>query len=467
LKANILHRRLEFDRQQGIFNRERFVKYLQYPRNVWYYSPIQLQALNGRGLINLDADFRNVAPELTPIGDDGGLIRDYLEHFFQSDANVDSFKEWVELGYLETVFAETKILYGLGDARPHYARLNPGQQKELKERVELKFAKTNAPYFDPDSPVQLQVALKNVSELTIKIYRLNSRNILKQNNGVISTDVDLDGLVANDQKTLTYSLPSDRRHTENIDLPELEGRGIWVVDFLGGGQRSRVLVQKGQLRSVQRYMPAGIVMRIINEKGEHVPEAHAEIGERVYQPDAEGNIFIPYGEKTITAQLLLVAEKFANYELMVHPAEAYKLESAFLVEPQSLLSGSKAKVVIRPQLMCNEQPVPLTALEEVSLTIDAVDLDGISTTQVVENQKLENAEEFVHEFLVPQRLSNLTFTLKGKVRNRNLDVQQELTTTYATHTNQLNRTAQLGDFYLQKHAGGFVLHALGRNGEPV
>lgn len=466
LKANVLHRRLEFDRQQGAYDRERFTKYLQYPRNVWYYSPIQLQSLNGRGLINLNADFRNVAPELTPIGDDGALIRDYLEHFFQADANVDSFKQWLELGYLENIFAETKILYGIGDARPHYARLNPGQQKEIKERVELKFAKTNAPYLDPDQPVQLQVALKNVSELTIKIYRLNSRNILKQNNGVISTDVDLDGLVANDQKTLTYSLPSDRRHVESIDLPELEGRGIWVVDFLGGGQRSRVLVQKGQLRSIQRYMPAGIVMRIINEKGEHVPDAHAEIGERVYKPSSEGDIFIPYGEQTITAQLLLVAEKFANYELMIHPAEAYKLESAFLVEPQSLLSGSKAKVVIRPQLMCNEQPVPLTALEEVSLNIEAIDLDGISTTQVIENQKLENAEEFVHEFLVPQRLSNLIFTLKGKVRNRNLDVQQELTTTYATNINQLNRTAQLGDFYLQKHAGGFVLHALGRNGEP-
>ena len=466
LQASVLHRRLDFDRQQGIFDRERFIKYLQYPRSVWYYSPVYLRELNGAGMVDVGADYRGVVPELPPIGDDGSLIRDYLEHFFQADPNVDAFKKWIELGYLETVFAETKILYGIGDARPHYARLSPSQQKEIKDRVELKFAKTNAPYFDPDQPVQLELALKNVSELTIKIYRLNSRNILKQNNGVISTDVDLDGLVANVQKTVTYSLPTDRRHLESIDLPELQGRGIWVVDFLGGGQRSRVLVQKGQLRSLQRYMPAGIVMRIINESGEHVPEAHAEIGDRVYKPDEKGNIFIPYGEQTITANLLLVAEKFANYEVMVHPAEAYKLESSFLVEPQGLLSGAKAKVVIRPQLLCNEQPVPLTALDEVSLTIDAVDMDGISTTQVIENQKLENAEEYVHEFLVPQRLSNLSFTLKGKVRNRNLDVQQELTTSYTTTTNQLNRTQQLGDFYLQKHAGGFVLHALGRNGEP-
>lgn len=466
LRASVLHQRLDFDRQQGIFDRERFIKYLQYPRNVWYYSPVYLRELNGAGSIDVGADYRSIVPELTPIGDDGSLIRDYLEHFFQTDANVDGFKKWIELGYLETVFAETKILYGIGDARPHYARLSPSQQKELKDRVELKFAKTNAPYFDPDKPVQLELALKNVPELTVKIYRLNSRNILKQNNGVISTDVDLDGLVANVQKTLTYSLPTDRRHVESIDLPELEGRGIWVVDFLGGGQRSRVLVQKGQLRSLQRYMPAGIVMRIINESGEHVPEAHAEVGDRVYKPDEDGNIFVPYGEQTITAHLLLVADKFANYEIMVHPAEAYKLESSFLVEPQGLLSGAKAKVVIRPQLLCNEQPVPLTALEEVSLTIDAVDMDGISTTHVIENQKLENAEEFVNEFLVPQRLSNLSFTLKGKVRNRNLDVQQELTTSYATTINQLNRTQQLGDFYLQKHVGGFVLHALGRNGEP-
>lgn len=466
LQASVLHRRLEFDRQQGVYDRERFIKYLQYPRSVWYYSPVYLRELNGAGMIDMGADYRSIAPELTPIGDDNALIREYLEHFFKADANVDAFKKWIELGYLETVFAETKILYGIGDSRSQYAKLSPTQQKEIKERVELKFAKTNAPYFEPDKSVQFEVELKNVPELTVKIYKLNSRNILKQNRGEISTDIDLDGLVANVEKTLTYALPSDRRHMESIALPELGGRGIWVVDFLGGGQRSRVLVQKGQLRSLQRYMPAGIVTRIINESGEHVPEAHAEIGDRVYKPNESGDIFIPYGEQTITAHLLLVADKFANYELMLHPAEAYKLESSFLVEPQGLLSGAKAKVVIRPQLLCNEQPVPLTAMEEVSLTIEAVDMDGITTTQVIENQKLENAEELVHEFLVPQRLANLSFKLKGKVRNRSLDVQQELTASYVTAVNQLNRTQQLGDFYMQKHAGGYVLHVLGRNGEP-
>ena len=466
LKAAVLHRRLEFDRQQGIYDRERFLKYLQYPRNVWYYSPEHLNKLEGRGLIDVAADYRSMVPELPPIGDDVNLVRDYLEYFFKTDADINSFAEWINRGYLESVFAETKILYGIGDARPHYAKLGPSEQKEIKERVELKFAKTNQPYFDPTNPVQLEVALKNVPELTIKIYRLNSRNILKQFNGVISTDVDLDGLVANVQKSLTYSLPSDRRHVEKIDLPELEGRGIWVVDFLGGGQRSRVLVQKGQLRSIQRYTAAGIVMRVVNESGEHVPAAHAEIGERVYKPDEQGNIFVPYGEQTITANLLLVAANFANYELMLHPAEAYSLEGAFLVEPQSLLSGAKAKVVIRPQLMCNGQPVPLSSLEETSLTIVATDMDGISTTQVVENQTLVNAEEYVHEFLVPQRLSTISFSLKGKVQNHNRDLKQELVTSYSTNVNQLNKTQQLGDFYLQKHQGGYVVHALGRNGEP-
>lgn len=466
LKAAVLYRHLDFERQQGIFDRDRFVKYIQYPRNAWYYNPDDLRERNGVGLIDPGVDFRGVVPELPPIGDDSALIAEYLEHFFQADANVDAFKPWLDLGYLETVFAETKILYGIGDSKPHYARLGPSQQQEIKERVELKFAKNNTPHYEPSQSVQLELELKNVPELTIKIYRINARNILKQNNGVISTDIDLDGLVANEQKLLTYSLPTDRRHRESIALPELEGRGIWIVDFLGGGQRSRVLVQKGQLRSLQRYMPAGIALRIINESGEHVPEAHAEIGERVYKPDESGNIFIPYGEQTITAYLLLVADKFANYELMVHPAEAYKLESSFMTEPQGLLSGAKAKVVIRPQLLCNQQPVPLSELAEVSLSIEAVDIDGITTTQVLENQKLGNSEEFVHEFLVPQRLSGLSFTLKGKVRNRSLDIQQELTASYQTQVNQLNRTAQLGDFYLQKHSGGFALYALGRNGEP-
>ncbi len=78
----------------------------------------------------------------------------------------------------------------------------------------------------------------------------------------ISTAIDLDGLVANVERTVTFDQPPTRRHLETIDFPELKGRGAWVIDLLGGGQRSRSLIQKGQYRSIQSLTDSAIAFKL-------------------------------------------------------------------------------------------------------------------------------------------------------------------------------------------------------------
>ena len=467
LQASVLHRRLVFDRQEGVYDRERFKKYLDYPRNLGYYSRNYLGNLDSRRLIDTNVDYRPFASELPPIGDDFSLVREYLEHFFRTDGTVQEFAKWIEGGYLDRVFAETKILYGIGDSKDYFVKLSPGEQKELKERVELKFSPTNPNYFQPERPVQLELQLKNVPELVVKIYRLNARNVLSRSGGGVSIDLDLDGLVANVQKSFSYAIASDRRHTEKIDLPEMTDRGLWIVDFLGAGQRTRALIQKGQLRALQRFTDAGQVLRIVDESGKLVPNAHAELGDRTFKADSEGDIVLPYGEQARVEKVLLVSGDFASYEMLVHQAEQYKLEAGFIVEPQALLSGAKTQIAMRPQLVCNGKPVSLDLLEETRLKIEAVDQDGIATTQMVEDVKLNDGVEFVHTLMVPQRLATLRCSLSAKVQNRSRGVKQDVVAADSlTTVNQVNTTKQLGDFYLQRHAGGYTLYALGRNGEP-
>ncbi len=74
---------------------------------------------------------------------------------------------------------------------------------------------------------------------------------------------------------MEYSHPSDRRHHEKIDLPELEGRGALGGGSTGCGERSRTLIQKGQLRSLQTLSDAGHLLRIVDEAGKAVPTARA------------------------------------------------------------------------------------------------------------------------------------------------------------------------------------------------
>ncbi len=78
------------------------------------------------------------------------LCRRYLEHFFVLAEKRDDFAKYLEQNWLDRVLAETRILYGLGDAATWYAKLSPSEQKTLRERVELRFG----PAIDRCSPAK-------------------------------------------------------------------------------------------------------------------------------------------------------------------------------------------------------------------------------------------------------------------------------------------------------------------------
>ncbi len=225
LKANVLYQRLLLDANAETFDRARFEKYLALPRNQGYYSQDYLKAELRTPLVEFQANYLQET-RLPPIGNDTALLRRYLEHFFQSDDKIDRFSKWLDRGYLESVLIETKILYGLGPSGPWYAKLSPQQQKDLRDRVELRFAGSSKTHYLPSDDVRLTVDVKNVPKLIVRIYQLNPQNIYRKQRQGVSTDIDLDGLVANAEQTIEYSIPADRRHRENIDCRNAQDVGL-------------------------------------------------------------------------------------------------------------------------------------------------------------------------------------------------------------------------------------------------
>ncbi|MEZ6081529.1 MAG: hypothetical protein R3C56_39430 [Pirellulaceae bacterium] len=165
----------------------------------------------------------------------------------------------------------------------------------------------------------------------------------------MGTDIDLDGLVPNQQRQLTFSQPAQRRHTEKIDFPEFVGRGSWVVDLLGGGQRSRALIHKGAfdrgwngwampVKSLKSSTKQGASSqpRIWSSKvGNSCPTI--KVGSLCHTPSR------PYRAKccwsSVTSHRRL---------LITHHSEAYELQAGFLVDRQSLVAGAQASLAIRP-----------------------------------------------------------------------------------------------------------------------
>ena len=155
LFRSVVYHRLVLDRQRGVYDKDRCLLYLQLPRHVHYAAPKFLEQENSRRFaVDLNADF-TAFTLLGPVGNDEPLVRSYLAHFFVDAAGYKEFEPFVSDVYLKHLFAETKIVSGLGEPEQWASLLPPELFQQLKQRVDIDFAFTNATSFAPDEPVRL------------------------------------------------------------------------------------------------------------------------------------------------------------------------------------------------------------------------------------------------------------------------------------------------------------------------
>ena len=100
-----------------------------------------------------------------------------------------------------------------------------------------------------------------------------------------------------------------------------------------------------------------------------------------------------------------------------HLAESYKLDAAIHLDRESLVEGTTAKVILRPLLRLNGNPVSTDLLEETKLIIHSSDHDGTPGMMEIDLPKFEQGKDLVHEFKVPKKPSTLRFELRTKVQN--------------------------------------------------
>ncbi len=468
LKANVLYHRLTFDRSRGTFDKRRFMEYLKLPRRVFYIPlPVQRSDDFRRFAADLGASFQQQTL-LPPIGGgDEPLIRAYLEHFFVTEDTYLPYAEFIQDGYLKKVFAEAKLLAGVGEAEKWTAMLPPAEYKALTERVDLDFAPTNAKYFGPDEKITLDVDVKNVKSLIVKVYRVNALKYYQQAGQPVPLSLDLDGLVANEQNTCEYTEAPLRRMRRTFEFPQLAGRGVYVIEFIGSGKRSRVLVQKGRLAYVTKLTPAGQEFTVLDEASKPLPEARIWMAERFYEADKDGTITLPYTTAPNSQPIVLIHGDAATLTRFNHKAESYSLQCGFYVDREALIAGKNTTLLVRPQLSLTGQPVSLKLLKEVELSIVSTDLDGVKSTQKVADFKIFEDRESTYEFRTPQRLIAISFQLTAKVKNISQDKEESLAASRSFALNGIDATEIIDTPYLLRADGKYVLEIRGRNGETL
>src|SRR5207248_1724684 len=118
--------------------------------------------------------------------------------------------------------------------------------------------------FAPDEPVKLELFVKNVPTLLVKVFELNTTTYYRTQLKEVDTDVNLDGLVPNAERSHTYADSPLRRVSRTFEFPQLDKPGVYVIDFIGGGKSSRALVRKGRLRPVVTTGTAGQTITVLD-----------------------------------------------------------------------------------------------------------------------------------------------------------------------------------------------------------
>lgn len=466
LKAHLAYHRLLLDHSRGRFDRQRFLKYLQLPRLVPYGAKVWLERdENRRFAANLASDFQPVTL-LPPIGTDEGLVRAMLLHFLAEAKDTKEFEPYINDIYLKHLFAEAKIVNGLGEPEQWASLLPPQQFQQLRERVDLDFASDNRRYFGADDPVRLELDIKNVSTLLVKVYEINTEAYYRQNQREVETDINLDGLVANEELTRNYSEPPFRRVRRQFEFPRLNRPGVYVVDFIGNGRSSRAVIRKGKLRKVSVPGPSGHEFTVLSERNEQLKNATVWLSGQEYLPDQDGRIIVPYSSTPALQPVVIAHEGFACLDQFQHLGESYEFRAGIFVDRESLLKRKKATLIVRPGLFLNGTPVSLAILKDATLVIQSNDLDGVPSIQEVPGFTLYEDRETTHEFQVPQRLATIQFTVQAKVKSLLSGQESSLADSNSFSLNAIDRTEKIEDLHLSRFEDVYVVEVLGKSGEP-
>ncbi len=461
LKAQILQHRLVLDRRLGTLDRARLLRYLELPRAAPYVEPTWLRRFSADQIVRPGP---GVVVGLDPVVDDEALVREYLRHFLAQEG-VDAFADHLRRDWLDVELATARLLAGDPDTRRWTAMLDEGALATLREQVEIELSPRNARRFAADESVTLEVVVKNVPELQIKVFRINALAYFLARGTEVDTSLDLDGMVAGDERTRSFAAPSIQRTRITIDLPGCARPGTYVVELLGNGKSSRALIRKGALRHTTRISAAGPTLSLFDEAGRFLPDARVWMGGREYLPREDGEISIPFSTSPTQAPMLLVHGDLAQREVLVHPAERYVLEAGIHLERQSLVAGKSARILLRPTLSVASSPAPLALLEEPRVEITVTDLGGVTTTRI-EPVTLRDDAEAVIEIRVPENAVQIGVRLRGRVRVTSTQQMIDLDDGAEAEINLVHRSAQTEVIHLATTEAGHVLHLLGKSGEP-
>ncbi|MFD0893980.1 hypothetical protein KBB96_11195 [Luteolibacter ambystomatis] len=454
-----LRAHLSYQRDLGNYPQRDFLEYLEMPRQ----SHPLLRSDAAKGIPENDRFFE--ATRLTATTNDSELIPAYLDHFLSSADSAAPFAPFIEEKRLALYHAEARLLAGADPAK-WSAALDPGAFRDLRDLTTITFAPGQPQLLAADAQVKLKLVLKNTPELLVRIYPLDLAAWYSTHAEQPSSSLDLDGLVPEREIRMTYAQAPLVRHQETIDLPDLKGRGIWIVETVSRGVAARALISKGKLLTTPERIDGGFVVRAFDETGKPATDATLHVDGQALKPDADGRMIVKAGFKSDKPHAYVTGAGLAAPIALDLTPSTPVLDARFHVDREQLIANQKATLRMALALTDHEVELPLERLQNLTLTLGAKLGDGVTTQRVI-SDGLKPATEQTVDFLVPPDARTISLRLTAKVTPTTGGEPENLSTEREFAINGVLDTDKTGVALLSQTTRGYRLDLRGRNGEPL
>jgi hypothetical protein len=467
LKAMILYSYLNLclEFNQPDFNL--FHEYLKLPRmqnyaNVEFY---QKQNLSNQ-YISYDEPMENLS-QFSRINSDTDLVTTYLYALIQSKVDTKNIRPYFETSFFNKFEAETKIKTGISKPEDFYQILATEDLEKLKKSVEISFTKQNKKFNLMNDSITLYLQLKNIPELEIQIFKLNTFDYYRTNLEEIDQDISMEGYIPNYSRKIAYQNPETIRHHEQIELKEIEKPGIYIIELLGNGFKNRTYIRKGNLHPISSNTKDGQEIQLFDDSQNKIINFSVYFGKHQLNSNALGKVKIPFAaDKNDSSKKVIISYQDLTclYDFY-HKNAYYSFSFLNLNPPESIIPGQNCSLLIKPVLYLNYS---LTELSKIKNSLSIIQFfnhkDELLSSQSYHLDTLKEIMEL--KAFVPETATRLTIKLDGSILNKADDEKINISNNCNIQIIGSRSQSSILGLYLRKQKDNFQIECLNKAGVP-
>ena len=465
---------LKLNKMENIFEFKTLEEYLKFPiDNIGLDKIYSTKKFNKKikPLFVPDIDFNQISRHK--------FIEDLLIDFLVlNKAQKDDFSSFFKKDYIDKINLIADLYKGKEISSEKYKEyLKDSEYDEILKRTEMTICEHNPKEFKINEDIKIDIDFKNIKSINISIYEINSENYYLETKAPLNSLFNIEGIIASNNMDIKIEGGENpfKRIRKTIELNQIEkGKpGIYLVEILGKGISSRIIIKRGRLNLITRNTSKGLLCQIINENNEIMKDDKTYLWYNNIKfscEPKEGIFVLPYKVLVDPSnKCILVHDSYADLAEIKKTTEDYILKGYFNVLNESIIPGNMLKVNFKPFLIANGRETSLELIKKGTITVEMEKNENnnkIPVSTVFENLTFkDDSKDYEFEVLIPPMMTKMKFIFNCEINN--IATGEKKSMSYEQDSEFDSSNDKISTKLLHKIGKNYILEEIGRNGENI